>query len=546
MALFEIENLSFTYPESKFPALTGINLKIEEGDFVVICGPTGCGKTTLLRLLKRENAPYGTIDGEILYENEKLENLSAKRSASEISIVSQHSEAQIVTDKVKTELAFSLENLGFESGIIRRRVAEMASYFGIEDWIERKTDELSGGQKQLLNLASAMATNPKVLLLDEPTSQLDPIAASNFIGTVKKLNRELGLTVIVVEHRLEELFPEADKVAVLEKGKLLCYSNPQMTSETLKGNEKLLLSLPSAVRVHSALDGAGVCPLTVKEGRRFIEKSFKDEIKELPPLSGSEKELEKRQKVAELKDLWFRYGKEEPDVLRGTTLTVYEGESLCILGANASGKTTALKVLAGLKRPYAGKLKLFGKSIKDYKGAELYRGGVALLPQDVLTVFVKSSVKEDLAETGSPLPELPFDIEPYLDSHPYDLSGGERQLCALAKILMQSPRLLLLDEPTKGLDAYAKRRIIEIIDALKKKGLAVVTVTHDAEFAALCSDRVALFFGGKIVSEAKPKEFFADNSFYTTAASRMTRGKYDGAVTVETAVELCRLNGRRD
>ena len=198
MALFEIENLSFTYPESKFPALTGINLKIEEGDFVVICGPTGCGKTTLLRLLKRENAPYGTIDGEILYENEKLENLSTKRSASEISIVSQHSEAQIVTDKVKTELAFSLENLGFESGIIRRRVAEMASYFGIEDWIERKTDELSGGQKQLLNLASAMATNPKVLLLDEPTSQLDPIAASNFIGTVKKLNRELGLTVIVV------------------------------------------------------------------------------------------------------------------------------------------------------------------------------------------------------------------------------------------------------------------------------------------------------------------------------------------------------------
>lgn len=550
MALFEIKNLSFTYPEAKRCALKDLSLTVEEGDFVVICGPTGCGKTTLLRMLKRELSPYGSKEGEILYCGEKLNDVSAKRCASEIGFVSQHSEEQIVTDKVRSELAFGPESLGLENGVIRRKVAEMASYFGIEEWIDRQTDVLSGGQKQLLNLASVMATSPKVLLLDEPTSQLDPIAASSFIATVKKLNRETGLTVVAVEHRLEELFPEADKIAVLEKGALICYDSPQRTCEALAERESLLPLFPSAVRLHSALGAKESCPLTVKEGRRFIKAHFNNETKELPPEKAEDgstavHRTEKKQTVAEIKELWFRYGKDEPDVLRGTELKIYRGESLCILGANASGKTTLLKVLAGLKRPYAGKLKLFGKSLKDYKGTELYQNGVALLPQDVLAVFVKNSVKDDLAETGKELPPLPFDVSPYLDSHPYDLSGGERQLCALAKVLMQRPRLLLLDEPTKGLDAYAKRRIIKIVQSLKQEGITVVTVTHDAEFAALCADRVALFFGGEIVSVAEPREFFADNSFYTTAASRMTRGLYKGIVTVEDAVKICRLNGRR-
>lgn len=541
MEIFAIENLNFSYPLCGKKALDNVSFTVDKGDFVAVCGATGSGKSTLLRLMKRELSLPGELSGTVKYNGTPLEALDAYVSACKIGFVMQRPEQQIVTDKVWHELAFGLENMGLPNGVIRRRVSETACYFGIEDWFDKNVSELSGGQKQLLNLASVMVMQPDVILLDEPTSQLDPIAASDFIATLTKLNRELSLTVIIVEHRLEDIIPVSDKLLALENGKLIAYGDTRDIVGKLRGYPSLLEGMPCAVRLYSRFDIAAPCPLTIREGRQFIEENFDNKTR-----SAVIPEYVHSKSVAlKFSEVFFRYSRTLPDVLRGLTFSVYEGEIFCILGGNGSGKTTALGAAAGLNKIYSGNITVFGKKLGDYKNQSLYRECVALLPQDVQTVFLKNTVREELEETGGMDFQLPFDLSPLMDKHPYDLSGGEQQLVALAKVLGTKPRLLLLDEPTKGLDAYAKRGITEALKKLKTAGVTVVAVTHDVEFAAACSDRCAMFFRGEITSCDVPGRFFAENNFYTTAANRMTRGIYDGIVTVEDAEAVCRLNGRK-
>ena len=539
MEILDVRNLTFRYPKSERDALSDVSFTVNAGDFVVLFGETGCGKTTLLRLLKRELSPAGEKSGSVLFRGTALEELDAKAAASEIGFVMQKPETQIVTDKVWHELAFGLESAGASKSAISRRISEMASYFGIGNWFLRDVSELSGGQKQLLNLASVMVTQPKLLLLDEPTSQLDPIAASDFIATLAKLNRELSLTIIVSEHRLEDLFLVADKAMQLKDGKLIAYGTPREVAAAMDKDDAMEAAMPCAVRVCKALGRESEYPLTVKEGRALVE-SYANSTRELP-----QPERSSGGEALRLSRIFFRYGRELPDVLNDLDLTVREGEIFCVLGDNASGKTTALSVAAGLLKPYSGKIEVFGKKISAYKSGELYKNCVAMLPQDVQTVFLRDTVRADLAEIGSDLSALPFDVSPYLDKHPYDLSGGEQQLCALAKLLLLKPRLLLLDEPTKGIDAAAKRRIIGILRDLKANGVTVLLVTHDVEFAAACADRCALFFNGSVAAVEDPETFFSENNFYTTAASRMSRGHYDRTITAEAVAELCKLNGRK-
>lgn len=538
MDILQIKNLNFKYPNCSEATLKDVSLNIKSGDFVVICGETGCGKTTLLRMLKRELSPAGKRSGEIYYKGILQSDLDERTSACEIGFVMQKPENQIVTDKVWHELAFGLENMGIQTTVIRRRVSEMSSYFGIGNWFDKDTSELSGGQKQLLNLAAVMVMQPNILILDEPTAQLDPIAAADFIATLQKLNRELGLTIIIVEHRLEEVFPVADKVIVMDKGSVLHYDDPYIVGGKMKAHEHMMYAMPCAMRIFNSFDIDKPCPLTVKEGRRFIEDNFKDNIKKfnITPYKHNDKV------ALEFTDVWFRYDKEAPDVLKSANFKVYENEIFCILGGNASGKSTSLSVAAGLLRPYSGIVKVFGKKIQSYKNGDLYKNNLALLPQDAQTVFLKDTVKDDINEVNNGDVELPFDLSALLPKHPYDLSGGEQQLCALAKTLMLNPRLLLLDEPTKGIDAYFKRNIIDILCKLKKSGMTIVIVTHDVEFAALCADRCALFFGGDITSIDVPTLFFSENNFYTTAANRMTRYKYDNIVTAEDTIKICKMN----
>lgn len=544
MEILSIKDLTFSYPNKENFALQNVNLSINSGDFVVVCGQSGSGKTTLLRMLKKEIAPHGEKQGAVYYKGEDVEKLDDKISAQKIGFVFQKPDQQIVTDKVWHELAFGLESLGYDSDYIRLRVGEMANYFGITSLFRKKTTELSGGQKQLMNLASVMAMSPDVIILDEPTSQLDPITANDFITTLKKINDELGLTVIIIEHRLQEVFPIADKVAVMEDGKVICYDTPRNVCEKLS-NHPMSQGFPSAVRIWQKSGSKGECPLTVKEGRNFINLNFSE--RKLPLRNT----IPNTEDIITLKDVFFRYEKGGNDILSGTNLSIKKGEHFCILGGNGSGKTTTLKILAGLLKPYRGKVIIDNNKMTKKTTADFNRLGVAMLPQNPESVFLKSRVIDDYTELckikgieksdyedkiNSVAEKL--GIKDLLENHPYDLSGGEIQKCALGKVLISEPKMLLLDEPTKGVDAYSKLSLSKILQEIKSDGVTIITVTHDVEFASIVADRCGLFFDGEVLSSLVPQEFFSKNNFYTTASSRISRDKFANAVTVDDVVSL--------
>ncbi len=531
MEKIKINNLNFYYPETTKKALTDLNLTICKGDFTVICGPSGCGKSTLLRQLKSCLAPKGLLSGEILFDGKALSEMTEREQSEKIGFVQQSPDNQIVTDKVWHELAFGLESLGYETMEIRKRVAEMASFFGIEKWFYKKVTDLSGGQKQLLNLASIMVMQPEVLILDEPTSQLDPIAASDFLSTVGKINRELGTTVILTEHRLEESLPLANRVAVMDKGSVIFTGSPKDAGLALRDRgHSMFLAMPAAMRVWASVQDDSPCPVTVNEGRKWLEAyaashevgSAPQEV--LPTVS--------EETVVDIEDLWFRYEKDLPDVVKGLQLKIKKGEFAAILGGNGAGKSTTLGLIGGLIKPYRGNVKVTGK--------------LASLPQNPQTIFVKNTVRSDLFEIfrGTKVPKEEQEkavkhivsicrLEELLDRHPYDLSGGEQQRAALAKVLLLGPDILLLDEPTKGLDAEFKQEFSEILQLLLSRGVTILMVSHDVEFCAKYAQRCCMFFDGNIVSEGRPREFFLGNSFYTTSSGKMSRGIASGVVTAE-------------
>lgn len=575
MAHFAIEQLTFAYPGADRRALDGVSLEIERGSYVVICGKSGCGKTTLLRHLKSVLTPHGERTGRVLFEGVPLEEVSQRDQSAKIGFVMQNPDAQIVTDKVWHELAFGLESLGCDKDSMRFRVAEMASYFGIESWFHKDVRDLSGGQKQLLNLASIMAMRPSALILDEPTSQLDPIAASDFLNTVRKINLELGVTVILTEHRLEEVFACADKVVVMDRGEIVSFGSPLRVARELHASANdMMAALPAPLRIFYGVEAArevGLgkaspdkatpekaespdAPLTVREGRRWLSRVASDDCAQRDAILADAPLDAVEYPVLSLKEVWFRYDRDLPDVLRGASLDVAPGSILAIMGGNGAGKSTLLRVACGISKPYRGTVRVFGRKLKDWKAGNLFDGCLALLPQDPQNLFVKKTVREDLAEmlASSRLPEADrarhiehvidvTDIESLLDKHPFDLSGGEQQRAALAKVLLTDPKILLLDEPTKGIDAFFKRQLASVLGALKREGVAIVMVSHDIEFCARYADAVAMMFDGEIIAQSTPRTFFSSNSFYTTAANRMSRHVFPRAITDEDVIGQCML-----
>ena len=548
MAHFEINNLSFSYPTAKGKeSLHDVSLTIHKGEYVVLCGKSGSGKTTLLRHLKSVLAPHGKKSGEILFNGVPMQQVSQRDQSAKIGYVMQNPDDQIVTDKVWHELAFGLESLGVDQKTMRARVSEMACYFGIADWFHRDVANLSGGQKQLLNLASIMAMQPQVLILDEPTSQLDPIAASDFLNTVRKINIELGTTVIITEHRLEDIFPYADRAIVMDAGRVIADDTPRNIGKLLwkQGND-MFAAMPTPVRVFYGAGGGEDCPLTVREGRNWLSKAFAEAPKIAAfPVDSMKEEIEKP--ALSLKELWFRYEKDSPDILRGVSAEVPAGSLYAIVGGNGAGKSTTLKAICGICKPYRGSMKVYGKPVNKYKSSELFGGCLAMLPQDPKSLFVKKTVREDLEEMTKDkalIDEIAAicQIESLLGSHPYDLSGGEQQRAALAKVLLTQPKLLLLDEPTKGIDSFFKETLAKILCKLKEQGVTIVMVSHDVEFCAKYADQVSMFFDGQILTTDTPRRFFGANSFYTTAANRMSRHVFRNAVTAEDVVLLYKKN----
>ena len=563
MEILRVDGLKFSYPNQLKKALNNINFSIDEGDFVLICGESGCGKSTLLRHLKPELSPHGQVSGDIYYYSQKINDYSSKQLASEIGYVLQNPDSQIVTDKVWHELAFGLENMGLDTQTIRLRVAEMASFFGIQGWFRKNVNDLSGGQKQLLNLASIMAMQPKILILDEPTSQLDPIAAKDFIDTLVRINKELSTTIIMTEHNLEDIYSVCDKVIVMEDGKVICNDTNYKVVDILSRdkNHKMVKSLPTPSKIYNQLngylEGANKSPLTVKDCRQWLNDSM-DEVT-ITKLDDTETEIniskKDREIAIELKDVYFQYNKISEPTIRDLSFKVYKGEIYSILGGNGTGKSTTLSLVARQRKPQRGKIFINNIEIKKYNNKSLYENNLALLPQNPQSLFVFETVREDLEEVlilqnkdreyidkeVKRVSKL-LDIEHLLEHHPYDLSGGELQKAGMAKVMLLNPKIILLDEPTKGLDAYCKEEIGKMLMKLRDMGVTIVVVSHDIEFSARYSDRCAMFFDGSIVSEGTPKEFFLGNNFYTTVSNRIARNIFEDTLIYEDVVSLCKKN----
>ncbi len=502
MEKIKIEKFTFKYPESETAALADINASVNSGEFVVLLGRSGSGKTTLLSHLKKEMKPNGKHWGNI----EVL--------AQFVGYVGQNPDNQIVCDKVWHELAFGLENSGLKRSDICAKVSEMATFFGIERWFHKNTQELSGGQKQILNLASVMAMDPDVLILDEPLSQLDPIAATDFLSMVKRINDEIGTTVILSEHRLEEALALADKVWIMEEGRLLPCGIDEI------GQKVPYSYLPTPARVAKSVKST-IVPLTVKDGRRWLASRKLGLLEKLEP-EKNEKDIS-----IKIKQLYARYDENAQDVLRGVSQNIYEGEIFGILGGNGSGKSTLLSVLCGIKKPYMGSVKI--------------NGTVSLLPQNCESIFVCKTVVDELKEMTEDSEKIHeyaalCGILHLMMRHPQDLSGGECERVALCKVLLADSDVVLLDEPTKGMDAEFKKDFEEILKRLKQKKKTVVMVSHDVEICARVCDRCALLFNGEFTSVDTPREFFSQKTFYTTAANRMARGIADDVVLPEDLI----------
>ena len=588
MNLVEVKDFSFSYPECSHKVLEHVNLKIKEGTLNVVCGRSGCGKSTLLRQLKTVLAPAGNTSGQILYRGVSLKDTDHRTQSQEIGFVMQNPDNQIVTDKVWHELAFGLESLGCDNATIRLRVAEMASYFGIQQWFYKNVAELSGGQKQLLNLAAVMAMHPSLLILDEPTSQLDPIAASDFLETVKKINRDIGTTVLLTEHRLQDIIPYADRIFVMDEGGVFMDGTPREIGTAL-GRQKhgMFLSMPVPMQIYGETRSRLTCPLTVSQGRQWIQEYIeekgitKEQIQQanqrlagsthaqdnkLPgETAGSEGKgilagLKSRNHTPEpaiqMKGVWFRYEKDSPDVVRDLSLEVKKGEFYALVGGNGTGKSTTLSLLSRVHQPYKGRIYLEGKDLRSFKDNQLYCGYLGVMPQNPQSIFLKKTVLEDLYSViGGKKEKLSKEynlsmkkekaiegivslthLNGLLDRHPYELSGGEQQRLALAKVLLLRPKILLMDEPTKGMDAEYKEELGGILKKLQSHGMTIFMISHDVEFVAEYADTTGLFFEGNIVTSKKTRDFFAGNNFYTTAANRMARGLFPEAVTGKDVV----------
>lgn len=538
MAIYDIKNLTFTYSGQNCPSLKGVNFELQEGGFYVICGKSGSGKSTLLRLLKKEVAPNGEILGEVNYCGQSLRSLDGKKSAAEIAFVFQDIDSQLVCDKVWKELAFGLGNLGYKDEYIASKVAEVAEYFGISKWYDKKISELSGGSKQIVAIAAVMTTNPKVLLLDEPTSMLDPIAKKNLANLLVRINSELGVTIVVVEHNTDSVFSFASKVIVLDGGEVVANVAPSDLPSCMRGKDYAkYVGLPEFAELFVRLGKTDDLPQTFVEKKNFLHNllAARDDsnCKERPPIKSCEQD--NKDIVLQAKDIWFRYDKKGADVVCGANFVLHKDEIVCIVGGNGGGKTTFANILAGVYKPYSGKVK---------KGST-YR--VAMLPQNAKGLFVESCVQEEmlvlakLLKVEKSLAESlmkKFELEGIAHLHPYDVSGGEVQRLALAKLFLTNPDVIILDEPTQGMDIAAKDYLKVFLREQTAQGKSVIIITHDLKFASEIGDRIGLFFDGKISSLSSKQEFFGNNFLYTTECSLLTRDMCYGLSNVDEVVDF--------
>lgn len=603
MALIEFKDFSFSYlnsdgSESQTKSLDSINLEIDYGDFVLLCGPSGCGKTTLLTNLKKELMPAGRRSGEIKFNGTRIQDLDDLSSACDIGYLFQNPDSQIVTDTVIQEIAFPLENIGLPTEEIRNRISEIIAFFGINDILHKNVNELSGGQKQLVNLCSLLVLRPEVLLLDEPMSQLDPIASYEFLSIVRRLNEEFSITVVMSEHKADSIFPFIDKAVFLKKGKIEFVDNAHNICSEVIDDEIFENYLPVVTKIYNSLSVKYPSliklntPLSIREGRRCLNTIHDDLIKISDGVINSDnssstnthhtsKKYHSEEKsgildkisfsrnkdaLIRMKGIYFAYEKENL-ILKNVDFDLNDGDFVSLIGGNGVGKSTFLQLLVGILKPIKGKVK--------------YRKGVRLayVHQNPMIHFSKDNVREEFLESiiesnlldGSDvdfskeiyenllklskeefiesdvLNSLKFDsigfkfkdlieffgISELIDKHPYDCSGGEQQKIVIVKALLQNTDVLVLDEPTKGLDPISSKALAEILNSLRDNGLTILMTSHDLDFVANNCKRCLMLFDKDIQIDDDPKIIFAENNFYTTFVNRMVKDYVPEIVTLD-------------
>ncbi len=564
MFLFKVENLTYYYPESERPALNNINLTVKEGEFLLVIGGSGSGKSSLARALAGLVPDFygGKFGGKVFFNSHDLRKMDRRNLGKEIGIVFQDPEKQLVMLSVEAEIAFGLENLGLPPEDMLRRVAEVMGFLNLTPVKSEFTTNLSGGQKQKLALAAILAMQPRVLILDEPTSQLDPMSAEELLNLVKRLNEEMGYTIILIEQRLERCFHLADRILVMENGRIVKEGPAEEVARWEVENS--LPFVPPVARFFASLQQPRL-PLTIKEGRQALGRYFsvsgpqgghQPSRQTLPNLLRKpvkkKKVLLEPEPASQLKDVWFTYpnGRE---ALRGINLSVKKSEFVVVLGENAAGKSTLLKQMAGLLQPGRGSVVVAGKDTRKISSRELARE-VGYLAQNPNNYLFCDTVEQELLFTLNNLGlscedravEIlleRLDIARYRKVNPRDLSSGERQRVALAAVLVARPKILLLDEPTRGLDYRLKNELGLLLRELAQEGLSVVLVTHDVEFCAEHAARVIIMFDGRIIADGPPEEILNGSLFYSPQMNRLFKGYAQGVLTVQDGIRALALNG---
>lgn len=537
----EVKNVSFIYADEDVEVLADVSLSVTHGEFIVLAGESGCGKTTLLKHFKKELLPIGKRRGDIFYEGVHLQEIPNILSAQEVGMVFQNPENQLVMDTVIQEMAFSLENMGLSSHMIQKRIAELISFLGFQDLLHQSVHTLSGGQKQLVNLAAVLVLQPKLLLLDEPTAQLDPIAAKDFLSLLKRINEEFGITIVMSEHRLDEVIPLASRLICMENGRIKYDGKPAAVVANMWQHEKMHPFIPQIPRLFLEWN-VGSIPFTVREAQSHLRSGMVIEKQ-------SEKQAKQEDVILEADHISFQYEKHSPFILQDLTLCIERGKWIALVGKNGTGKSTLLTVLAGLQKARRGKVRWNGEAIHKLHSKERFQQ-IGYVSQHPYYHFSCDTVREEIFERARELygAEANVVTENMLDRfwlrsicerYPYDCSGGEQQLLALCIALLSKPSLLLLDEPTKGVDPAKKEKLGRLFQALQREGTTIVMATHDIEFAAKYVDQCMMLFDGKVMINDAPKEFFSGNFFYTTAINRFIRKRLPYALTWEDVYEAC-------
>jgi len=540
--LIEVTHLTFTYTGQAAPALKDVSLTIHAGEFITLVGATGSGKTTLLKQLKHELWPAGERTGSLTFQDTAIQALSPVESAQQIGYVAQDPQVQPIMASVMEELAFPLENLGYPTATINDRIAEIANYLDLNHLLQRAIETLSGGQLQLVNLASVLALKPQVILLDEPTAQLDPTTAQKFLNILQQVHAELDLTIVLTEHRLRRVMARTDRVALLANGQGLTVAEPTPALQQMAATPALQAFVPPVP--HFFLDHNLVVtplPLSVTMGRRALRQSswrFQAVTTRQPAQSGP------RESVLVATGVSFHYPT-TGDILHQVELQVATGDWLAIIGKNGSGKSTLLTVLAGLQKPQHGKVRLNQQVIWRMKNQDRVLQ-VGYLSQNPTEQFNGDSVREELTAQaqlrGTSVAQrvdqmlIRCHLTAVADQNSFDLSGGQQQLLGLGLALMTEPQVLLLDEPTKGLDPDTKLRIGQLLQQAHETGLTIIMASHDMDFSAQFADTCTFMFNGRVNPPQATRLFFTQNFLATTAVNRLLRQQVPQALFSQDVV----------